>query len=399
MKMKLVMAGTLLVSLSAMPLAAQTQTEVVEVIEDVEATKGSSLTSDFKSNWFISAGAGPQVFFGDHDRQRKFGQRISPALDIAVGKWITPVVGLRLMYSGLYAKGATQNGIFSTGHPIDGKPWHGYWLEDSKFDFMDLHVDVLFDLCNWIGGYNPKRIYSIALYAGAGFGYTWNRPHQNAIAANVGLFHMFHLGRAWDINIDMRLSGFHDGFDGANGNRPFDGLTTLTAGVTYRFAPRGWKVKREVVTVYDNSAVNDLRNQVARLVAENEKLEKDAKAGKNVSHKTVEYIGGDYLIYFPINVSELSLADRAQLEQCATAIKNGPKNAKYLIMGYADKATGTPEVNEILSRARAESVRACLVNEFGISADRFDVRWKGGVGNMFYDDPTLSRVVILSPVK
>ena len=34
------------------------------------------IPSAAKSNWFISAGAGPQVFFGDHDKQRKFGERI-----------------------------------------------------------------------------------------------------------------------------------------------------------------------------------------------------------------------------------------------------------------------------------------------------------------------------------
>lgn len=72
----LAMAGTV--------LAQETVTEAVEVEE-------TNIPSPGKSNWFISAGAGPQVFFGDHDRQRRFGERISPALDIAVGKWLTPV--------------------------------------------------------------------------------------------------------------------------------------------------------------------------------------------------------------------------------------------------------------------------------------------------------------------
>ena len=143
--------------------------------------------------------------------------------------------------------------------------------------------------------------------------------------------------------------------------------------------------------------MNSLRAQVDQLVAQNEKLEREL-AGKAVAHKVVEYVGGKYIIYFPINVSALNNADRAQLEMCAKAIKDAPKDSKFLIMGYADKATGTPEINEILSRARAESVRACLVNEHGIDASRFEVQWKGGVGNMFYNDPTLSRVVIISPI-
>lgn len=45
----------------------------------------------------------------------KFGDRLSPALDIGFGKWFTPGIGVRFMYSGLTIKGATQNGSHSTG--------------------------------------------------------------------------------------------------------------------------------------------------------------------------------------------------------------------------------------------------------------------------------------------
>lgn len=45
------------------------------------------------------------------------------------------------------------------------------------------------------------------------------------------------------------------------------------------------------------------------------------------------------------------------------------------------------------------SVPYYLVNEFGIAADRLDVSWSGGVGNMFFDDPSLSRVVIITATK
>ena len=109
--------------------------------------------------------------------------------------------------------------------------------------------------------------------------------------------------------------------------------------------------------------------------------------------------GSTYLAYFPINVSEVSLADRAQLEQCANMIRESDKNQKFVITGYADKQTGTPEINETLSRERAQNVRACLVKEFGIDPSRFEVNWKGGVSNMFYDDPSLSRVVVIKPKK
>ena len=350
-----------------------------------------------RSNWFISAGAGPQVFFGDHDKQRKFGERISPALDIAVGKWFTPGIGMRLMYSGLYAKGATQNGVFQSGGPISGKPWNGYWLSESKFDFMNLHLDLMFDLCNIIGGYKPSRVYSCIPYGGVGFAHIWNKPHNQSISANVGVLNAFHISRAFDINADIRATAFNDSFDGAQGESKFEGLLSLTVGITYKFAPRGFRNKKEIVTVYDNDAVNALRAQVNELIKQNEKLERDLANGKNATHSVVKVVGADYLIYFPINVSTLSDADRAQLDMCAKAIKESPADVRFMIAGYADKATGSPEANEILSRKRAESVRECLVNEFGVPVSRLDITWKGGVGNMFYDDPALSRVVIITP--
>lgn len=47
-------------------------TEYVEYSSD----KYNVETNGFWSNWFVSVGAGGQVYFGDHDRQASFGDRI-----------------------------------------------------------------------------------------------------------------------------------------------------------------------------------------------------------------------------------------------------------------------------------------------------------------------------------
>lgn len=366
----------------------------------------TSVAPDFRSNWFISAGGGAQVLFGDHDRQAKFGDRISPALDIAIGKWFSPSIGVRLMYSGLSAKGATQTwntegkgGIYNTGKPVPGKFTNAYgYLCGQKFNFLTLHADVMFDLTNMFGGYNANRVYGIAPYIGVGWGHVYSKPHKDAVVGNLGIYNMFHVSKAFDINLDIRASFTNDDLDGETGGRSFDALLGVTAGVTYRFAPRGWKSRVMKEVVYDNDAVNALRRQVADLIAANEKLERE-KAGKVVEHNTVVNANGTYLIYFPLNVSSLSNADRAQLEQVADMIKGTPSSAVFSVVGYADKATGTPEINETLSRERAQAVREYLVKEFNIPAERLDVKWNGGVGNMFFDDPSLSRVVIIAPKK
>ena len=157
--------------LSAMAAVAVVGASAQEAVLAEEYTETvTSVAPDFRSNWFISAGGGAQMLFGDHDRQAKFGDRISPALDIAIGKWFSPSIGVRLMYSGLSAKGATQTwntegkgGIYNTGKPVPGKFTNAYgYLCEQKFNFLTLHADVMFDLTNMFGGYDANRVYGIA---------------------------------------------------------------------------------------------------------------------------------------------------------------------------------------------------------------------------------------------
>ena len=66
-------------------LMAQSDSPKVTVVENSDKYKVE--TNRFWSNWFISVGGGAQTYFGDHNKQLKLGDRLSPALDIAVGKW------------------------------------------------------------------------------------------------------------------------------------------------------------------------------------------------------------------------------------------------------------------------------------------------------------------------
>ena len=60
--------------LAAGSVCAQTEpvAQSTEVVE--ESTENVEINS-FWSNWFISAGGGAQIYFGDHDRQASFGCR------------------------------------------------------------------------------------------------------------------------------------------------------------------------------------------------------------------------------------------------------------------------------------------------------------------------------------
>lgn len=202
---------------------------------------------EFKYNWFVSAAAGGQVYFGDHDKQASFGTRLSPALDIAVGKWFTPSVGMRLMYSGLNAQGATQSwgsasgGIHSTGKHIDGKYEHDYgFLTKSKMPYFHLHADVMFSACNILKGYKADRLCDFSPYVGIGWGHVYEAPVTNAFIGSLGFLTSFRLGEAFNVFLDVRGNVFGDKFDGEQGHRSGEGIITTSIGFTYKFKNRNW---------------------------------------------------------------------------------------------------------------------------------------------------------------
>lgn len=378
-------------------VCAQTE-PVAQSTEVVEESTDNVEINSFWSNWFISAGGGAQIYFGDHDRQANFGDRLSGALDIAVGKWFSPEIGVRLMYSGLSAKGATQKGhlAHSTGVDLPGKGGNGYWLEKSKFNFFNFQIDAMFNASNIIWGYNEKRVYNLSPYVGLGVMRVSDKPAETAIAGHFGLLNSFRLTSCLDLNLDIRGTLVNDDFDGEPGGRKGEGLLTASLGLTYKFSPRGWNRGKNVIrTVYNTAEIKAMQEKLRQMSEENARLQDAlAKGNKEEAQTIVKQIASSNLVVFPIGKSTLSNEARVNLGMLAEVIKKGDPHSVYTITGYADEGTGSEELNRELSKERADAVYDCLVKEFGISQSQLRIDYKGGVDNMFYDDPRLSRAVI-----
>lgn len=390
------MLAALALAASGTAMAQETQTvqngDFTETVE-YSTDKFKVETNRFWSNWFVSAGGGVNLYFGDHDKQVKFGKRLAPAVDVAIGKWFTPGIGVRFAYSGLSVKGATQTGIHSTGEEVPGKGGYGYWLTKQKFNFFNFHLDAMFNVSNLLFGYNPNRVYSLSPYVGLGVMKTNDTPKATEIAGHFGLLNSFRLCDALDLNLDIRGTLVSDAFDGENSGRGGEGMLTATVGLTYKFKKRGWDKAKTVVRI-DNRAINALRQQLADAEAENERLKRALAEGNREKAKEIVTKASANLVTFPIGKATLSNEARANLGMMAEAIKSGDKSVVYTITGYADAGTGSKRINERLSKRRAEAVFNCLVKEFGVSESQLRVDHKGGVDNMFYDDPRLSRAVI-----
>lgn len=365
-------------------------------------------TGSFWSNWYVSLGGGAQVYCGDHDDEAPFKDRLAPALDVAVGKWFTPVIGVRLMYSGLQMRGAAQafwsmdaapekhDNVYSTGVEVPGKGGHDYWLYKSKFNMGNVHADVMFNLLNLFGGYNENRKWDLSPYVGLGIAMIYDSPTLYEYSGNAGLLTSWNFSKALALNLDIHGMIVKDHFDNEVGRRSSEGAVSATLGLTYKFKPRGWDRSK---TIYNTAYIenDDLLEKLNEMMAKNEQLQKELDANEKLRVETVtKTIAGDYLVIFEKNKIELSNEARANLGMLATVIKLGDPAAVYSITGYADSGTGDAEKNEYLSKGRAENVYNCLINEFGINEKQLVVDYKGGVDNMFYDDPRLSRSVIIS---
>lgn len=388
----------MLLALAGLTSAAWAQNSTSEVVEyeviQVQ-DKYQVITNPFWSNWFFSIGGGAEATFGDNDSAGSFGKRISPTLNISVGKWFTPGLGLRLQYSGLQARGFTYDA--GADYVKGTQLKDGYYKQ--RFDYMNLHGDVMFNLNALFGGYNQHRVYEIIPYVGAGFTHNYSKPHREALSVNAGIINKFRISNAIDINLELSAMGVEDKFDGeVGGDHGYDGVLSATVGLTYRFPARGFR--RPMPQLISQIELAAMQDKLAAMGAQNAQLKNALIKAQNqpVAEVTeTEVIVPDpdiapRTVFFTIGSAELSPREIMNLSYLAEQMKQFP-NATYTVNGYADSATGTPAFNKELSLKRAQAVKDALVKNYGIAADRLNIEAGGGVDK--FGQPILNRVVLV----
>lgn len=385
-----------LLAFALMAGVAFAQTADVEEEVIYEKNKQKVITNTFWDNWFVQLGGGAQIYFGDHNKQLDLVDRLALGLDAGFGKWFSPQIGVRAMISGLTIKGGTHADIHrvSADEYIVGAP---HYLWEQKFNFYNIHADVLFNMSNILCGYKEKRVWNCSPYLGLGWMATWESPRTREVSFNFGIFNAIRLSEKFDFNIDIRSTMVKDSFDGESGGRKEEGLLTATLGFSYKFKKRGWDRSKTIIR--NNLAeAHALKKQLDALRDENAKLQSDLKNAeaqiKEVKVVEKEQTIAPVYVVFEIGKSDLSKEARVTLGLLAKAIKEAPEGTTYTISGYADEGTGSKRINEKLSADRAQAVYNCLVEEYGVEESQLRMAPKGGVENMFYDDPKLSRAVI-----
>ena len=393
------MRKILLISLVAMfPLMtmAQNKQENDESVNSKAPWKGF-VTNRFWDNWFISVGAGGQMYFGEYDSEPAFGKRLTPSFDFSVGKWIVPTLGARLQVAGFTMRGATHD-----PNNIYAKYLTGIGNYRQNWRQFNMHVDGLLNVSNWIGGYRTDRFYEAVPFAGFGFIHGCSSADNTAFMFMAGLLNKMRISDAFDVNVELRGSLVPQDFDGEVGGSKGEGILSLTAGVSYKFNQRKFRKEQKTKLVPTGISKEDLRAVEDRLAAEQQKaaqLQKDLDqsrrdldaARKEAQQKAESTLASKLTVFFQIGKSNLTEKEKLNLQNYADVIKNSP-DKKYAVTGYADKATGSKARNQKLSEERANAVADFLVNECGVNRDQLVIVGKGGIDSRKAD---LCRAVVV----
>lgn len=359
----------------------------------VPESRYSVETNRFFDNWFLSFGAGAQVLFGDYSDYGDFKDRVAPAFNVALGKWFTPGLGLRLQFSGFQAKSySTSKSAYTKGRADS----EGFYK--SKFSYMNLHGDILFNVSNMLAGYNSERVYDFTPYLGFGFTHSFDKPHRQALAASFGIINTFHIGPAWDINLEFNGMLAEDKFDGIVQGKGADLMIGATLGFAVRFPQRGFKHTPDVDAIMALSAsqLDAVNAALAEQVDQNRQLRNqlaNVKPVEVVNEKIVvkEVPSAPQSFFFAIGSYALPAGSKVNLQAIADMMKNNP-GMKVTLTGYADSDTGSAALNKELSENRAKAVADALV-DLGVNRDRLIIVGKGGVNTL--TPPSLNRRVIV----
>lgn len=277
--------------------------------------------------------------------------------ELSLGKMFNPWWGLRLQGGGGSLHGFTENAE-SMLH----------------MHYMHMNIDFMMGLINFFAKYKPDRVFDIVPFFGVG-GMT--RKHQQSFIIHGGVQGKFKLSERFDANIEFQGMIFNDKMV-KTGGFPNDGLGGLTAGFTYYFKGRGFRVAPQQAVMDELAAANlVLANQVNELQNRPPQIKiVEKEVIKPVEKQTVDVIASiPSTIPFKFNSAIVQDVYDPLIYNIGNFLKNNPK-AKIRIVGYADKF-GPINVNLRISKERAEAVANMLKKEYGISADRMQIEYVG----------------------
>ena len=323
----------------------------------------------FKKHAFLDLQGGAQYTLGE----AKFGDLISPNVQLGIGYQFTPVFGMRLQANGWQSKGGC-NGYKATK---DGTPY----TADYKFKYVAPGLDFMFNLSNLFCGWNPNRVFNVAAFVGGGANFAWGNDEVNEIAANIKDQHNYLLEYLWDgtkvrpfgragIDLEFKVSKSVSIMLEGNANITSDKYNSKKAGNAdwYFNALAGLRI---------NLGKSHTKTEPVKEVPAPRPVEEYVKPEPKpapVEEKKVEEIRRD--VFFVINSNKIRESEDAKIKEVVDYLNQYPE-AKVVVTGYADAGTGNDRINDAISAKRAAAVVKALKEKYGIEESRITEDSKG----------------------
>lgn len=328
-------------------------------------------------NWFISVAGGASVLLGDQNDKADFGNRLNFAPQFSFGKWFNPYLAFR-----------TQ---------LNGGVLHGFVGDNAEImqhnKYMAAHVDLLWDVTNFWGVYNEKRVFRLIPWVG--FGYAQRFENQGyarteSPTLNAGILTAFRLSKRVDLNVELQGSLLNEQFNRVNMFHLTDGIAQLSAGLTFKLG----KTDFEVIEPMDYALLNDLNNQINSLRAANDELSKRPESCPECQEVAPAVVNNyvDNVVFFRLNSAKIDKNQQINIYNTAEFVKEN--NAPIKVIGYADKKTGTSAYNMQLSEKRAKAVAKELIEKYGVSSEQISIEYRGS-DEQPYSENNWNRVVIM----
>ncbi len=342
----------------------------------------------FNPHWYVQGQIGAQYTLGEV----KFGDLLSPNIQLGVGRQFTPIWGARFSINAWQSKGGINEYSWTDGAKV-GK-------EKYNWKYIAPQLDATFNLSNAIAGFNPNRTVSVGLLAGIGANIAFSNDDAVALAPtdathNHGSENMkyawdgtkvrflgrfganvdFRIDDAWSIGVEATANVTTDKYNSkkaGNGDWYFNALVGVRYNIGKTYSTR---------TITPPAPVEKIVERIVEKIVE-------------VPAKTDERVKGGKLrreVFFTIGKNKISQDGFNKIQEVVDFMKKYPE-ATVTVTGYADRGTGSAKFNDRIAARRADVVETELVNR-GIARDRIVKSSKGSRVQPFNDND-MNRVTI-----
>lgn len=345
----------------------------------------------FNPHWYVQGQIGAQYTLGEV----KFGDLISPNIQLGVGRQFTPIWGARFSINAWQSKGGINEYSLTDGAKV-GK-------EKYDWKYISPMIDGTLNLSNALCGYNPTRTVSVGLLAGIGLNVGFSNDDAVALAATAATHNhgSENLTYAWDgtkvrfvgrvgANVDFRIDDAWSIGIEANANVLSDNYNSKKAGNCDWYFNALVGVRYNIGKTYSTRTITPpapVEKIVERIV---EKIvEVPAKTTDSQFMKKASSIRRE--VFFTIGKNVINAEGFKKIDEVAAYMKECPE-ATVTVTGYADRGTGSAKINNRIAARRADIVVSELIKR-GVARDRIIKSSKGSRVQPFSDND-MNRVTI-----